>query len=191
MPQQRYETLTDAALMREFHTSKAQHEPVFSEIYRRYGQRIKVYAVRVLGGEDDGSEVFQETFVRFYHVALSEPQIQNIGGYLMRIARNCCLNHKRDAKPTVTIDDFEIAVPHVPNYEREELLNLITLALEYLDFDYREAFVLRFYQDCSYEEIAQLTGASITTVTNRIWRAKDKLKTILAPYLADLAEFSI
>lgn len=190
MPQKRYETLADAALMQEFHASKANHEPIFNEIYRRYGQRIKVYAVRVLGSEDDGSDVFQETFVRFYHVALREPQIENIGGYLMRIARNNCLNHKRNTKSTVTIDDFEIAVPHVPHYEREELLNLIALALEYLDFDYREAFVLRFYQDCSYEEIAQLTGASVTTVTNRIWRAKDKLKTILAPYLAEIAELN-
>ncbi len=190
MPQKRYETLADAALMQEFQASKANHEPIFNEIYRRYGQRIKVYAVRVLGSEDDGSDVFQETFVRFYHVALRERQIENIGGYLMRIARNNCLNHKRNTKSTVTIDDFEIAVPHVPHYEREELLNLIALALEYLDFDYREAFVLRFYQDCSYEEIAQLTGASVTTVTNRIWRAKDKLKTILAPYLAEIAELN-
>lgn len=188
MQHQRYETLTDAALMQEFHASEAHHQTVFSEIFRRYAQRTKVYAVRVLGSEDDGSDVFQETFVRFYHAALRETQIENIGGYLMRIARNLCLNHKRNAKSTITIEEFEIAVPDVPNYEREELLNLIAMALEYLDFEYREAFVLRYYQDCSYDEIAQLTGASVSTVTNRIWRAKDKLKTILAPYLAEIAE---
>jgi RNA polymerase sigma-70 factor (ECF subfamily) len=90
----------------------------------------------------------------------------------------------------VTIDEWERAIPDFPNYEREELLNLIAVALEYLDFEYREAFVLRFYQDCSYEQIAELTGASISTVTNRIWRAKDKLKTILKPYLAEFEAFT-
>jgi RNA polymerase sigma-70 factor (ECF subfamily) len=197
MQQQRLETCSDAELIQLFHCSPGQRESVFSEIYRRYAQRIKIYCVRVVGSEEDGSDIFQETFVRFFRAAFREPHektmdkpIDNIGGYVMRIARNLCLNHKRDTKSTVTIDEWERAMPDFPNYEREELLNLIAVALEYLEFDYREAFVLRFYQGYSYEEIAELTGASISTVTNRIWRAKDKLKTVLKPYLADLEEFA-
>lgn len=188
--QQRVETCSDAELMRIFHSSPSERERVFSEIYRRYAQRTKVYCVRVVGNDDDGSDIFQETFVRFFRAAVREPQIDNIGGYVMRIARNLCLNHKRDTKSTVTIDEWERAMPDFPNYEREELLNLIAVALEYLDFEYREAFVLRYYQDCSYEQIAEVTGASISTVTNRIWRAKDKLKTVLKPYLAEFEAFT-
>jgi RNA polymerase sigma-70 factor (ECF subfamily) len=105
-----------------------------------------------------------------------------------------CLNHKRNRKDTVTPEEFEYTAPELVHrfdaqLESDDLMQHIGIALEYLDFEFREAFVLRFYNDLSYEEIAELTGTSVSTVTNRIWRAKERLKKILAPYINDIEQF--
>lgn len=185
--------MTDAELMpllsHQKHTEQA-----FTALYERYGQRILLYAVRSLG-EDDGHDVFQETFVRFHTAATTQKQaIDNIPAFLLTIARNLCLNHKRNRKDTITPEEFDYAAPELAHrfdkqFENDDLMQCISLALEYLDFEFREAFVLRFYNDLSYEEIAELTGASVTTVANRIWRAKERLKKILSPYINDIEQF--
>lgn len=177
-------------LLRESRSS----EQAFTALYERYGQRILLYAVRALG-EDDGHDIFQETFVRFHKAATTNKQaIDNVPAFLLTIARNLCLNHKRNRKETITPEEFDYEAPEMAHrfdkqFENDDLMRCISLALEYLDFEFREAFVLRFYNDLSYEEIAELTGASVTTVTNRIWRAKERLKKILAPYINDIEQF--
>jgi RNA polymerase sigma-70 factor (ECF subfamily) len=48
--------------------------------------------------------------------------------------------------------------------------------------------VLREYDGLSYQEIADLTQTSLATVKIRIFRAKQKIREILAPYLSDLSQ---
>lgn len=108
---------------------------------------------------------------------------------MLTIARNGCIDHKRRQKETITLEEFHHSLPQVQESDQQELLRLIELALEYLEFDLKEVFVLRQYQELSYEEIALLTGVPVTTVTKRIWRAKERLKKILSPFIRDLAQF--
>ena len=85
----------------------------------------------------------------------------------------------------MNIEDFNVQ-SNDKGYEEKELLQLIARAIELLDFDYREAFILRMYHGFSYNEIAQITGESVDAVRNRAWRAKEKIKDILAPYLEEM-----
>ncbi|MBI3258157.1 MAG: RNA polymerase sigma factor [Ignavibacteriae bacterium] len=74
------------------------------------------------------------------------------------------------------------------SYEQKELLDLIARSLELLSFEYREIFILREYDGLSYEEIAEVTGTTVTNAKTRAFRAKQKVKEILQPYLKDLCE---
>lgn len=112
--------------------------------------------------------------------------MSNVPGFLITIARNLCLNHKRNRKVTVAIDDFHFPTSESKNYEQKELLDLIARSLELLDYDHREAFVLREYDGLSYEEVAAIVGTSVTNAKSRAFRAKQKIKAILQPYLKDL-----
>jgi RNA polymerase sigma factor (sigma-70 family) len=93
------------------------------------------------------------------------------------------------------VDDLEIALPvqsgfgHA-NYEANELVEIIGIALDCLDDDYKEAFVLRYYSEMSYEEIAELTETTATNAASRVFRAKEKLKHLLAPYRVDLGKIT-
>lgn len=182
-----YSSLSDAELFERIckRTSDAEH--AFNELYNRYSPRIYAYCLKVLGNKDEARDVFQDTFIRFYKSASEERNMTNIAGFLLTIARNLCLNHKRDTRPTNALDGLELPAPaHGTSYEESELLNLISVALDLLDAEHREAFVLREYDGLSYQEIGEVVGTNEATAKTRAFRAKQKLRQILMPYLQDL-----
>ncbi len=178
---------SDSELYSKLRGSKKEAETAFAELYSRYSQRIYAYCLRVTGSQDDARDIFQETFTNFYNSSKNKERLENIPGYLITIARNQCINYKRNLKISVNIEDYNVFSTDT-GYEQKELLELIARALELLDFEYREAFILRQYQGMSYKEISKITGDSITAVKNRVWRAKEKIKDILEPYMQDLSK---
>ncbi len=164
----------------------ASAQAALSILYRRYSQRIYTYCRKILGDSTTAEDLLQETFVKLFESGRQQRTIENFPAYLMTIARNLCLSHRaRSKRQFVEVEDFHLSSRDVP-YEQRELLQLIQASLELLPEDYREAFVLREYNGLSYNEIAEVIGESLDVVKVRIFRAKKKLRDILAPYLADL-----
>lgn len=161
-------------------------QAALTQLYRRYSQRIYTYCRKILGDNLTAEDLLQETFVKLFDSGRQGRPIENFPAYLMTIARNLCLSHRsRNNKAFVPVEDFHLTSRDVP-YEHKELLQLIQTSLELLPEDYREVFVLREYNGLSYNEIADVIGESLDVVKVRIFRAKKKLRDILAPYLADL-----
>ncbi len=164
----------------------ASAQAALSILYRRYSQRIYTYCRKILGDSTTAEDLLQEAFVKLFESGRQQRTIENFPAYLMTIARNLCLSHRaRSKRQFVEVEDFHLSYRDVP-YEQRELLQLIQASLELLPEDYREAFVLREYNGLSYNEIAEVIGESLDVVKVRIFRAKKKLRDILAPYLADL-----
>ncbi len=164
----------------------ASAQAALSILYRRYSQRIYTYCRKIIGDSTTAEDLLQETFVKVLETGRQQRAIENFPAYLMTIARNLCLSHRaRSKRQFVEVEDFHLSYRDVP-YEQRELLQLIQASLELLPEDYREAFVLREYNGLSYNEIAEIIGESLDVVKVRIFRAKKKLRDILAPYLADL-----
>ena len=160
-------------------------EAAFAEIYARYGQRMYMYCRKILGDDHAADDVFQDSFIRFLNSVKEERQMTNVAAFLLRIARNLCLNWKRDHKSrTVEFQDF-----HKPNSDKQvesrEVAQLITMALDLLPEEYREALVLQMYHGMSYEEIGEQLNVPVTTVRNWVVRAKKKMRDILAPYFEE------
>ncbi len=181
-----YSKYNDEELVAKLCEGKSKAEKAFAEIYTRYSQRIYAYCLRMTGHEDDAQDIFHEAFVKFYDIAQTNKKFENVPALLITIARNMIINKKRHDKVSVNIEDYNIG-SNDRGYDEKELLQLIARALELLDFDYREAFILRLYHGLTYNDISQITGETIGAVRNRAWRAKEKVKSILAPYLEDLS----
>ena len=71
-------------------------------------------------------------------------------------------------------------------YEQKELSRLISTALEMLPEDYREVLMLREMYGYNYNEIAEIVETSMPIVRTRIYRAKQKIRVILQPFIDDL-----
>lgn len=185
MPEE-YSKYDDIELYKTLSKSKKEAEAAFAELYSRYSQRIYAYCLRVTGNKEDANDIFQDTFFKFYDSAQEDTKVTSIVGYLVTIARNLCLNHKRSKRTKIDLENYNLK-SNDTGYEEKELLDLIANAIEVLEDDYKETFILRQYQGLSYKEISQITGDSVSALKNRFWRAKEKIKDILSPYLEEIS----
>lgn len=177
---------TDIELFELLKEGGAHAELAFGELYSRHSSRVYAYCRRILGDPNEAQDVFQDTFLRFYQSAQKMTQMTNVPAYMLKIARNLCLNCIRNNKRSVSFEEYH-KLSKDPSQEKTELLKLIMMSLELLPHEYREAFILREYDGLSYAEIADVLDASLSTVKIRVHRAKQKIREVLAPYLADLS----
>jgi RNA polymerase sigma-70 factor (ECF subfamily) len=179
--------VSDEELYRMLNEATGTRDAAFAELYARHGARIWAYCRCVCGGGSSAEDVFQDTFVRFLESARRDHSVDNVPAYLLRIARNTCLNVHRARKPTVMLEDVHLPA-HDTSFDRRELLELVTMALDLLPEDYREAFYLREFEDLPYKEIAAMLDTTPVTVRIRVTRARKKIREILHPYLAELED---
>ncbi len=163
-------------------------ELAFGELYGRYSPRVYAYCLRFLGNQAEAQDVFQETFIRFHQSASQDRKMTNVPAFLLKIARNLCVNSKRRERSTVTFEDYMMTNYDEPS-DKEELLKLIKTSLDLLPDNYKEMFILREYDGLSYADIADVTGVSLSTVKVRIFRSKQKIREILQPYLEELSKY--
>ncbi|MDX9789809.1 MAG: RNA polymerase sigma factor [Candidatus Kapaibacterium sp.] len=163
---------------------KMSKDAVFSELYSRYSQKIYGYCIKVCDDNDEADDIFQETFVRFFDVFEKKGDEISAKGLLITIARNLYLNTKRSKKNFIEFDEFSQPVDDY-SYEDNELIDMIDKKLQLIPPEYRETFVLRYYQSMSYKEIGEILGITDSTARNRVLRAKTKLQSLLLPLLEE------
>jgi RNA polymerase sigma-70 factor (ECF subfamily) len=173
---------SDEELMERFKTGE---EDAFVLLYKRYNRRVYAYCIKMMGAKEKAEDVYQEIFIR---VARKRDHFKsgNFAAWLFAIARNLCLNAIRDSVDHLPLEDMKESL-HASSGEDEydENLEILKKAVENLPPDLREVLVLRVYNGFSYNEIAEITGAKLATVKVRIFRAKQKLYDMLAPYFLD------
>ena len=183
----RYDAYSDEELFDLLNKEKRHREKAFAELYSRYSARVYAYCRKFIGNIEEAEDVFQDTFVRFYQSSKDERIMTNVPAFILTIARNLCVNSLRREKNDLSFEEYMVG-REPRSLEKKELLELIKGAVENLPDDYREAFVLREYDGFSYNDIADITGAALSTVKVRIYRAKQKIKELLDPYMKDIAK---
>jgi RNA polymerase sigma-70 factor (ECF subfamily) len=155
----------------------------YLEIYERYSKKVYIYCKKAINNENFFEDIFQDIFINFYNAGRNGYVTDCLQPYLFKIARNLCLNYKRDNKQ-ILIHLEEIHIPEMMNdTQSKELAELINSALDLLNDEYKEAFILQAYQSLSYNEISEILEVLVSTFRNRIVRAKRKLSELLSPYL--------
>lgn len=157
-------------------------EQAFTEIYNRYSNSLFVFILRTINNRTDSKDIFQEVFLRFYDYCRNGARVTHILPFLLKIARNICLNHIRDKKPTISLDEVVSVFKTEQEVEKSEISELIANALSIIDYQTREIFVMHHYQNLTFNEIAEITGESLAFVKTRYYRGKEKLKNLLMPY---------
>jgi RNA polymerase sigma-70 factor, ECF subfamily len=177
--------VSDNELYQMLFLERKKRELAFAEIYSRYSVQVYRYCRRLLNNKDLSDDVFQDTFHRLLKSSTPDKYITNMFAYLLKIARNVCYSHnKHKDYKNISIEDVDVL--YEENFsEGKELQSMVTTALDLLSKEYREAFVLQVYNDLSYNEISSVLEVPVSTVRNRIVRAKRKIRQILAPYFEE------
>lgn len=174
----KYSDLELSFLMRS--ENKEIRKKAFDEVYERYSSPVYTFCFRFLRNEELAKDIFQDTFVKFFdYIQIKDDGVENIGGYLLKIARNLSLNEKYLKKiKKVNIDDVEIKY-NDDNYENQQNRELLISSLNQLPAKYRELLILKEFLNYSYNEIAEITEQTRGNVGIMIHRAKQMLKEIV------------
>lgn len=169
---------------------------VIQELVQRYQYRLMRYLLYLTGQRSLAEDLFQETWLRVLERGSQFDGRARFEPWLFSIGRNLAMDHFRrktmtsldtpaeDALSPLDIPDsaapspFELAA-------RNEDASRLAQALFQLAPIYREALVLRFQDQLSLHEIADVVDAPVPTVSSRIQRALAALRSQLAP--AELA----
>jgi RNA polymerase sigma-70 factor, ECF subfamily len=177
---------SDRELVALFDQGKRACDNAFKEIYRRHSSKLHAYCLKIVYNQQQAEDIFQETFIRFYQKVNTNYSKGSIAGFLITIARNLCLNYKRDKKQTVPFEDFYPLADTSQMDSKEETHKLISMAIDLLEFNYKEPLILRLYDGLNYNDISQICDISPENARKRVFRAKQKVRIILEPYLNEI-----
>lgn len=150
----------------------------------KYREPLYRHALYFLKDQDEAYDIVQETFIR----AIREQRLFNIDfrikAWLFRVAKNLCLNQIRNtSRRAAILQANPMTDRHEPNqyqriFEGEREIEMMK-AMEQLTEEHREILILRYYDDLSYAEIAQVLEIKLGTVMSRLSRARQKLLIVM------------
>jgi RNA polymerase sigma-70 factor (ECF subfamily) len=154
-------------------------ESAFQELLGLYGPRLLLFTQRMMQSSPaQVADVTQDIWIAIYRGLPGLLDVSKFRPWAFRIARDRIYREYRRRKlPLQTLDEALLEeVPETGDLDagiaREELHR----CLDSLSPEHREALMLRFFEDMSYEEIARATGSSTGTVRSRIHYGKHALK---------------
>lgn len=161
----------------------------FDELLLRYKDRLYSYISYIVKNNDVADDLFQETFVKAI-ITLRQGKYHESGkfyAWLTRIAHNLLidqirsernenLSYHQDEENNLR-DQTSILVFNRENeMVQEQMLKEVKLMVDKLPNSQREVVFMRYYQDLSFKEIADITGVSINTALGRMHYAVQNMK---------------
>jgi len=154
----------------------------FHEVYIKYADDVYRFAHWLTGNADDARDITSETFVRAW-TSPNEPRMATVKAYLFAIARNLHIKQWRRASRFEPLHEGmrDSAVPPEEIVVNREEFQRTMAALQLLPEIDRAVLLLRAKEELSYEDIAAVTGLSVTAAKVKVFRARAKLVELLKP----------
>ncbi len=150
-------------------------------IVRDYGPLVFATAWRILGHTADTEDVVQEVFLQVHQMQRTHT-VRHWPGLLRRLAACRALDRLRQRRTTVSLNGMALADsgegPEEAAVERE-LTERLRLAIAQLPEREAAVFCLRYFDDLSYQEIAEALHIRIGAVASALHKARLKLEAIL------------
>ena len=160
-------------------------EQIYSQIVRRYQDKLLRYAGLILADDEEAEDVVQLAFIKAYKNLRSFNIQKKFSSWIYRIVHNEACNLIKKNKRQLALEKnliYELerwsGVDIEGNLEEEEIKNKITACLKKLPAIYKEALVLYYFEEKSYEEISDILRVPVGTVGTRISRGKAILKRL-------------
>lgn len=155
----------------------------FMAAYAEYNDAIFRYCLAKTSNRDKALDLAQDTFTKAWQYLAEGKEVGEMRPFLYRIASNAIIDEYRKKK-TVSLDaltdegfdhadDADEAAKHESAFEGSQAL----AALETLDPKYRDVLMMRYVEDMAVKEIAAALGESENTISVRIHRGIEKLRT--------------
>jgi RNA polymerase sigma-70 factor (ECF subfamily) len=164
--------------------AQAGDRQAFACLVERYWDRLHRWLCHLTRDGHTAEDLAQESFLKAFAAIASFKAGSNFRAWLFRIAHNNFVNHRRSSKHQR--QPFPMDVPETDAGPIEEVLSkealmILAEAVNKLPTDFRSALLLRAEEDLSFKEIGEIMGITEQTARWRVFKARQKLMTVLEP----------
>ena len=177
------EKFSDLELVNEVRSGKRQ---AFTELMRRYQQRVYWTARRIVGSHEEADDVAQETFVKAYLALGDFRGDASFFTWLYRIAVNLSLNAIRKQQVLGYLRQSDIInriLPATENPQKDlelaETQSRLDRAIAALPEKQRAVFVMRYHDEMSYQEISHVLKTSVGGLKANYFHALRKVQEFM------------
>lgn len=160
-------------------TIKDNPELGFRMLMKKYKEPIYWHIRRLVVSHDDAQDATQESFVRIFKAISQFKGDSSFKTWIYRIATNEALRIISKRNNTLSLDDEEVNLSGLLTDEYVDYGDLETVKLQKailsLPTKQQTTFNLRYYDEMSYEEIAEITGSTAVNVKANYHVAKEKI----------------
>ena len=174
----RFESMTDEMLVMMYAQGT---NAAFDTLLNRYKSSIHSYIYFIVRNRELAEDIFQETFVKVI-ITIKQGRYTDNGkfkAWITRIAHKLIIDYFRQERAENTISNDDVEVDLFNNSKlcdctiedkmiRTQVLSDVKKLIKHLPDNQREVLEMRYYQDLSFKEIADLTGVSINTALGRM-----------------------
>lgn len=167
----------------------------FEALVRHYQVLVATVVHRTVQDDEAARDITQETFVKAFRSLKTYDGNRSFKTWLLAIAGNTCIDYLRSngsGKQSLSLEKILEEEPYLeqnfatsrkasPEEEAEMNLFITRLgwALSLIPIRYRQAFILRYQFDLTYEEISQVMNENENTVRTLLHRAKERLRKLI------------
>lgn len=157
-------------------------EVAFNLIVKKYQKKIYWHARRMMGNHFDADEVTQEVLIVIYNKLKNFNFNSSLYTWIYKIVTTRSLNQirRKQIKRFFSIDDkdeVELQDQHdiIEEMDAKEKLEKVKKILEKIPPKQRQIFIMRNFEDLSYEEISEITGKSVGGLKANYFHALKKV----------------
>jgi RNA polymerase sigma-70 factor (ECF subfamily) len=160
----------------------------FGKLIEAYQTPVYNLAYRMLNNSGEAEEAAQEAFIRAYTRLDSYNPAHKFSTWMLSITSNYCIDLIRKRRALLlSIDEPLPAHPALQSEkskgpESQMVMNeqqeMVQGLLQELPEDYREAVVLRYWYEMSYDEIAEVMNTTVSAIKSRLFRARRLLAEV-------------
>jgi RNA polymerase sigma factor (sigma-70 family) len=178
------EQRTDTELLALFRET-ATKEKAFTEIVKKYQERLYWHIRRMLVDHDDSNDVMQNVFIRVWNALSGFREDAQLYTWLYRIATNECLTfiEQQKKKATTSLSDVESGLSNKiradKDFDANKLEWKLQLAIQQLPEKQRVVFTLRYYDDMPYEEMSRVLDTSAGALKASYHHAAKKIEDFI------------
>ncbi|MFA5187863.1 MAG: RNA polymerase sigma factor [Patescibacteria group bacterium] len=168
--------------------AKNKDSEAFARVYDFYVDRIYRFVFFKINRPDEAQDITSEVFLKTWQYIIDGKKINNLNALFYKIARNLVIDHYRKASAQdVSLENIkadaeeikELADEQINKIDKKIQVEKIEEKLRGLKDDYREIIILRYIEDLSIGQIAEIVEKKKGAVRVILYRALNALKDLM------------
>lgn len=174
--------------------AKQGNKEAFESLVKKYQKNIYYLCRKMTGAHQSADDLSQEAFVKAYFSLSSFKEKMKFFPWLRKIAVNSALNYLKKMGKEQPLNEESRLSPINPEahhhgkalnrLHQNELNTKLKESIQKLPYGQKSVFILKVFEEMSYQEISESLDIPMGTVMSRLSRARQRLKTSLSQFLA-------